>query len=96
MLDLSARLEINNFCKEQERQKHETIQGSVKKKGFSKFQKRTIYKRGEMWSCKKKLIEEKKHVEIIEHEKLHFNCEIGEIEQLDVNAGQRPLDMEKK
>jgi hypothetical protein len=29
------------------------------------------------------LIEEKKHVKIIEHENLHFNCEIGKIEQLD-------------
>jgi desulfoferrodoxin (superoxide reductase-like protein) len=38
----------------------------------------------------------KKHVKIIEHEKLHFNGEIGKIEQLDVNAGERPLDMEKK
>jgi hypothetical protein len=39
-----------------------------------------------MWSCKKKkLIEEKKHVKIIEHEKLHFNCEIGQerLEQLN-------------
>jgi hypothetical protein len=49
-----------------------------------------------MWSCQKKLIEEKKHVKIIEHEKLHFNCEIGKIEQLDVNAGERPLDIKKK
>jgi hypothetical protein len=42
------------------------------------------------------LIEEKKHVKIIKHEKLHFNYEIGKIEQLDVNAGERPLNMEKK
>jgi hypothetical protein len=28
--------------------------------------------------------------------KSDFNCEIGKIEQLDVNAGQRPLDIEKK
>jgi hypothetical protein len=28
--------------------------------------------------------------------KSDFNCEIGKIEQVDVNAGQRPLDMEKK
>jgi hypothetical protein len=40
----------------------------------------------------KKLFDEKKHVKIIEHEKLHFNCEI---EQLDINAGERPLDMER-
>jgi hypothetical protein len=40
----NARLEINNFWKEQERQKHDTSQGSVKKKGFSKFQKRKIDK----------------------------------------------------
>jgi hypothetical protein len=49
-----------------------------------------------MWSCKKILIEAKKHVKIIEHEKLHFNCGIGKIEQLNVNAGERPLDMVKK
>jgi hypothetical protein len=28
--------------------------------------------------------------------KSDFNCEIGKIKQLDVSAGQRPLDMEKK
>jgi hypothetical protein len=38
-----------------------------------------------MWSCQRKLIEEKEHVKIIEHENLHFNCEIGKIEQLDMN-----------
>jgi hypothetical protein len=32
----------------------------------------------------------------IEHEKLYFNCEIGKIEHLDVNAEEKPLNMEKK
>jgi hypothetical protein len=32
MVDLNVRLEINNFWEEQESQKHETIQESVKKK----------------------------------------------------------------
>jgi hypothetical protein len=40
-------------------------------------------------------MEEKRHVKVIEHKKLHFNCEIGTIEQLDVNVGKRPLDMKK-
>jgi hypothetical protein len=42
------------------------------------------------------LFDEKIDVKTIEHEKLHFNYEIGKIEQLDVNAGERPLDMKKK
>jgi hypothetical protein len=42
------------------------------------------------------LFDEKIAVKTIEHEKLHFNCEIGKIEQWDVNAGERTLDMEKK
>jgi hypothetical protein len=41
------------------------------------------------------LIEEKKHVKIIEHEKLHFNCEIGKIEWLNVNAGETIRDGKK-
>jgi hypothetical protein len=32
----------------------------------------------------------------IEHENRDFNCGIGRIKQLDVNAGQRQWDMEKK
>jgi hypothetical protein len=40
---MNARLEVNNFWKEQERNKCETISGSVKKE-FGKFQKRKIYK----------------------------------------------------
>jgi hypothetical protein len=42
------------------------------------------------------LFDKKRDVKTIEHEKLHFNCEIGKMEQWDVNAGKIPLDMEKK
>jgi hypothetical protein len=37
----------------------------------------------------KKLFNEKIEVKIIEHKNLHFNWQIGKIEQLDVNAGER-------
>jgi hypothetical protein len=43
MVNMNARLEINNFWEEQERNKQETISGSVKKK-IGKFQKIKIYK----------------------------------------------------
>jgi hypothetical protein len=39
MVEINTRLEINNFFKEQERNKHETISGSVKKK-LVEFKKR--------------------------------------------------------
>jgi hypothetical protein len=35
------------------------------------------------------LIEEKKHLKIIDHEKLHFNWEVGKTKQFNVNAGER-------
>jgi hypothetical protein len=35
----------------------------------------------------KRLFDKKRDVKTIEHEKLHFNCEIGKIEKLDVNGG---------
>jgi hypothetical protein len=48
----------------------------------------------------KKLIDEKinvkKQLSMKIGIKSDFNCEIGRIKQLDVNAGQRQLDMKKK
>jgi hypothetical protein len=61
-----------------------------KKKKLVNFRKsKYINKKKKCGHAKKKLIEEKKHVKIIDHEKLHFNWEIGKTEQFNINAGER-------
>jgi hypothetical protein len=63
---------------------------------LTEYKKRKMDKEKKKWLWQKKLFDEKIDVKAIEHKKLHFNCEIEKIEQWDVNAGERPLDMEKE